>query len=140
GLFFKPVARLNAARVPAWGLLFQGVWSAVLILPRTVDARGKYGNLYNDLLDYVISAALLFYILTVAGIFRLRATRPDAPRPYRAFGYPFVPAMYIVGAAVVLIMLFVYRASSTWPGLVIVVIGLPVYWLFRSRDRHPNAT
>ncbi|MBI3860273.1 MAG: amino acid permease [Planctomycetia bacterium] len=130
GLFFKPVARLNAARVPAWGLAFQGLWSAALVLPRTRKPDGTYGNLYGDLLDYVISAALLFYILTVAGIFRLRSSRPDAPRPYRAFGYPLVPALYIVGASTILGALFAYRPATTWPGLVIVLLGLPVYaWL-----------
>jgi len=70
----------------------------------------------------------------VAGIFRLRVTRPDAERPYRAFGYPVIPALYIVGAAVVLIVLFAYKPSSTWPGLVIVVLGLPVYWFFRRTN------
>ena len=75
--------------MPAWGLVLQGVWAAFLVLPRTYDpATRAYGNLYSNLLDYVISAALIFYILTIAGIFRLRQTRPDAERPYRAFGYP----------------------------------------------------
>jgi len=131
-LFFRPAYSLNKARVPAWALVLQGAWAAFLVLPRTYNAETKsYGNLYSNLLDYVISAALIFYILTVAGIFRLRVTRPDAERPYRAFGYPVVPALYILGAAVLLIMLFIYRPSSTWPGLVIVLIGVPVYWLFR---------
>jgi APA family basic amino acid/polyamine antiporter len=135
GLFFKPVGRLNANRVPAWGLLLQGVWSAVLILPRTVKPGGSYGNLYGDLLDYVISAALLFYILTVAGIFRLRFTRPEVPRPYRALGYPLIPALYIVGAATILGVLFIYRPATTWPGVVIVALGLPMYWwLKRGQD------
>ena len=89
GLFFKRVGELNPAKVPAAGLVLQGVWSVLLVLPRTFDpATGRYGNLYGNLLDYVISAALIFYILTIAGIFRLRATRPDAERPYRAVGYP----------------------------------------------------
>ena len=97
--------------MPAWGLVLQGVWAAVLVLPRTYDvATRTYGNLYSDLLDYVISAALIFYILTIAGVFRLRQTRPNADRPYRAFGYPVVPALYIVGAATILLVLFVYRA------------------------------
>jgi APA family basic amino acid/polyamine antiporter len=133
GLFFKPIARLNAARVPAWGLAFQGLWSAVLVLPRTVKPDGTYGNLYGDLLEYVISAALLFYILTVAGIFRLRFTRPDVPRPYRAFGYPFIPALYIVGAATILGVLFAYRPWTTWPGVGIVLWGLPMYWWLKSK-------
>jgi basic amino acid/polyamine antiporter, APA family len=131
-LFFRRAHSLNQAKVPAWALVLQGVWSAFLVLPRTFDVeKQSYGNLYSNLLDYVISAALIFYILTVAGIFRLRATRPNAERPYRAFGYPVIPALYILGAAAVLAILFIYKPSSTWPGLVIVLIGLPVYWLFR---------
>ena len=99
------------------------------MLPRTFDpATGSYGNLYGNLLDYVISAALIFYILTIAGIFRLRSTRPDAERPYRAVGYPVVPALYIAGALAILVVLFAYRPATTWPGLVIVLLGLPVYF------------
>ncbi len=131
GLFFKHVGRLNRARVPAWGLLLQGVWAALLVLPRTKKLDGTYGNLYGDLLDYVISAALLFYILTIGGIFRLRVTRPDAPRPYKAFGYPVIPALYIVGAATIIGVLVVYRPTTTWPGLVLVALGVPVYYLWR---------
>ena len=128
------MGRLNRAQVPAWALALQGVWASVLVLPRTFDpATGTYGNLYSDLLDYVISAALIFYILTIVGIFRLRATRPDAERPYRAVGYPVVPALYILGALTLLVVLFAYRTSTTWPGLVIIVLGLPVYFLWRKR-------
>lgn len=139
GLFFRSVSDLNRHHVPAWGLVIQGVWSAFLILPRTVtavDPSGQptaYGNLYGNLLIYVISAALIFYILTIAGLFRLRATRPEAERPYRAFGYPLVPALYIVGASVILLVLFRYQWQTTWPGLIIVVTGLPVYWLWRRK-------
>jgi APA family basic amino acid/polyamine antiporter len=135
GLFFKRAGELNAARVPAWGLLLQGLWSAALVLPRTYDVRSRaYGNLYSNLLDYVVSAALIFYILTIAGVFRLRSTRPDVDRPYKAFGYPFVPALYIVGALTILIVLFVYRPATTWPGLAIVLLGVPVYF-FGTRRR-----
>ena len=98
--------------------MLQGVWAAFLVLPRTYDpATRAYGNLYSNLLDYVISAALIFYILTIAGVFRLRATRPDADRPYRAFGYPVVPALYIAGAATILLVLFIYerrRPGRAW--------------------------
>jgi basic amino acid/polyamine antiporter, APA family len=90
-----------------------------------------YGNLYSNLLDYVISAALIFYILTIGGVFLLRRRLPDAERPYRAFGYPIVPALYIAGAVVILVLLFLYRASTTIPGLVIVLLGVPVYAAFR---------
>ncbi|MBI2827713.1 MAG: amino acid permease [Acidobacteria bacterium] len=134
GLFLAGAGRLNAAKVPAWGLGLQGVWAAVLVLPRTYDpSTGQYGNLYGNLLDYVISAALLFYILTIAGVFRLRMTRPDADRPYRAFGYPMVPALYIVGAAAVLAVLLIYRPATTWPGFLIVLLGIPAFlWMRRQ--------
>jgi APA family basic amino acid/polyamine antiporter len=133
-LFFTPAARLNDKKVPGWALVFEGLWAAFLVLPRTYDpATRGYGNLYSNLLDYVISAALIFYILTIAGLFRLRSTRPEVDRPYRAFGYPIVPALYIAGAATILAVLFVYRTSTTWPGLVIVVLGVPVYFLWRPQ-------
>ena len=82
----------------------------------------------------MISAALIFYILTVAAVFRLRQTRPDVPRPYRALGYPVLPALYIIGAATILAILFIYRASTTWPGLVIVLLGLPAYFAWKKRS------
>jgi basic amino acid/polyamine antiporter, APA family len=133
GLFFKRVGELNAAKVPAAALVLQGLWSVLLVLPRTYDpATGRYGNLYGNLLDYVISAALIFYILTIAGIFRLRVTRPLAERPYRAFGYPVIPALYIAGAATILFVLFAYRPATTWPGLVIVLLGVPVYYAWKK--------
>jgi APA family basic amino acid/polyamine antiporter len=133
-VFFKSAGRLNKAKVPAWGLVLQGIWAAALVLPRTYNPETRtYGNLYSDLLDYVISAALIFYILTIAGIFRLRVTRPDADRPYRAFGYPIIPLLYILGAGTLLVVLFTYRTSTTWPGLVIVLVGVPIYFLWRIR-------
>jgi APA family basic amino acid/polyamine antiporter len=137
GLFFKSSGQLNDKHVPAWGLVIQGIWAAILVLPRTVrtdDATGvvEYGNLYGNLLDYVISAALIFYILTIAGIFRLRKTRPDVPRPYKAFGYPIIPALYILGASVILVVLFAYQTATTWPGLIIIATGIPVYFIWRK--------
>ena len=138
GLFFKSAGELNNKRVPAWGLVIQGIWAAALVLPRTITgtnpATGEptYGNLYGDLLTYVISAALIFYILTIAGIFRLRSKRPDVERPYRAFGYPIVPALYIVGATVILAVLSIYQTAATWPGLIIIATGLPVYFIWRK--------
>jgi len=135
GLFFRASGRLNDAKVPAWGLMLQGLWAVFLVLPRTYNVVTRaYGNLYNDLLAYVISAALIFYILTIAGLFRLRQTRPAADRPYRAIGYPIVPALYIAGAAAILIVLFVYQSETTWPGLVIVLLGVPVYFLWKPRS------
>ncbi len=135
GLFFRSAGVLNDAKVPAWGLALQGIWAAFLVLPRTYNpTTGAYGNLYSNLLDYVVSAALIFYILTIAGVFRLRRTRPNAERPYRAFGYPVIPAMYIAGASAILIILFAYRTATTWPGLVIVLLGVPVYFAWKPRS------
>ena len=136
GLFFRRVSELNKQRVPAWGLIIQGIWAGILVLPRTVKTDGAgnvtgYGNLYGNLLDYVISAALIFYILTIAGLFLLRWKRPDAERPYKAWGYPIVPALYIVGAAVILFVLFVYQTATTWPGLMIVLTGVPIYFVWK---------
>src|SRR2546423_7184315 len=119
------------------GASLSGIWAAVLVLPRTVKVGPDgnvtgYGNLYGNLLDYVISAALIFYILTIFGIFLLRWKRPDAERPYKAFGYPIVPVLYIIGAAVILAVLFIYQTQTTWPGLLIVLTGVPVYFLWRK--------
>ncbi len=137
GLFFRGAYTLNREKVPARALVMQGLWAGALVLPRTYDsATGNYGNVYSNLLDYVISAALIFYMLTIAGIFRLRVTKPDADRPYKAFGYPLIPALYIAGAGTVLAVLFVYRPATTWPGLAIVLLGVPVYMLFRRVSRH----
>jgi APA family basic amino acid/polyamine antiporter len=135
GLFFRLSGRLNAAKVPAWALALQGVWAVFLVLPRTYDvSTHTYGNLYGNLLEYVISAALIFYILTITGIFRLRQTRPAVDRPYRAVGYPVVPALYIVGAATILAVLFIYRTATTWPGLIIVLLGVPVYFAWKPKQ------
>jgi APA family basic amino acid/polyamine antiporter len=128
GLFFKQAGVLNKNRVPGWSLVVQGVWAVMLVLPRTYDVTTKqYGNLYSNLLDYVISAALLFYILTIAGVFQMRRKHPEMARPYKVTGYPVVPAVFIIGASIVLYMLFAYRPATTWPGLVIVMIGAVVY-------------
>ena len=138
GVFFRSAGRLNQAKVPAAALVLQGVWAALLVLPRTYDqATRTYGNLYSNLLDYVISAALIFYIMTIAGVFRLRRVRPHAERPYRTLGYPVVPALYVVGATTILVVLFVYRTATTWPGLVIVLLGVPVYFLWDAERARP---
>ncbi|MGB7281015.1 MAG: hypothetical protein WBE13_02040, partial [Candidatus Acidiferrum sp.] len=89
---------------------------------------------YNDLLNYVVFAVLLFYVLTIFGIFVLRRKRPDAERPYKAFGYPFVPLLYIVAAIVIMIVLLLYQTQTAGGGLVIVLLGLPVYWLWSRRS------
>lgn len=152
GLFFRSTGRLNAKHVPAMALALQGVWTALLVLPRIrlrdpvtnapiVDASGveQYGNLYGKLLDYVVFAVLIFYVLTIAGVFVLRRTRPEVERPYRAFGYPLLPAFYIVAATVILLVLAVYRTETSWPGLLIVLAGVPVYffWKFLREKSRP---
>jgi len=124
GLFFKSVGKLHPKyRTPVAGLVIQAVWAAFLCI------SGSYGQL----LDYIVFAVLLFYILTIAGLFVLRVKRPSEPRPYKAFGYPFLPALYIVMAAWICIVLLRYKPQYTWPGLMIVLLGIPVY-LFWSRQ------
>jgi APA family basic amino acid/polyamine antiporter len=139
GLFFKSTGTLNKKGVPGSALFYQGIWITVLILLRTrrVDAGGivTYGNLYSDLLNYVVFAALLFYVLTTIGIFVLRVKRPDAERPYRAFGYPFVPALYVIAAIAIMVVLLLYQTQTAGIGMLIVLIGAPVYlfWSWWSR-------
>jgi APA family basic amino acid/polyamine antiporter len=137
GLFFRATGTLNSKGVPGTALVYQGIWISVLILLRTrkVDAAGvvTYGNLYSNLLDYVVFAALIFYVLTIMGVFVLRKKRPDAERPYRAFGYPLVPLLYIVLALAILFVLLFYKTETAGWSLVIVLLGLPVYWLWSRR-------
>ena len=144
GLFFRSVGRLNKAHVPSQALVLQGIWAALLVLARTrlVDpATGAvtYGNLYSDLLDYVVFSVLIFYVLTIFGIFVLRRKRPDAERPYRAFGYPVVPAFYIVAALAIMLVLILYKTQTTWPGLMIVLLGVPVYLIWSRRPSAASA-
>ncbi len=139
GVFFKATAKLNEKHVPAMGLILQGLWTAVLVLPRTriIDPQTgveRYGNLYSDLLDYVVFAVLIFYVLTIAGLFVLRRKWPNVERPYRAFGYPVVPVLYIVAATVIMLALILYKTQTTWPGLVLVLLGVPVYWFWHRKS------
>jgi len=125
GLFFRKVATLHPrTHAPIFSLGIQGLWAMLLCLSGS----------YNDLLDYVIFAVLLFYILTIAGIFRLRRTRPDAERPYRALGYPVLPAFYMAAAGLIETLLLLYKPNYTWPGLIIVLLGVPVYFLWRKKE------
>ena len=121
-LFFSAVGTLNRRSVPATGLIVQGLWSTLLVFSGT----------YNELLDYVIFAVLVFYVLTVSGLFILRRKRPDAERPYKAFGYPVLPALYVLLCAVIMIDLLIVKPKLTWPGLIIVLTGIPVYFLWRA--------
>jgi APA family basic amino acid/polyamine antiporter len=121
GLFFKSVGKLSPNGVPANSLWVQCLWTCLLCL------SGSYGQL----LDYVIFAALGFYLLTIVGLFVLRRTQPDAPRPYRAFGYPVLPAIYIAMAAWISVVLLRYKPQYTWPGLILVLLGVPVYLVWK---------
>jgi APA family basic amino acid/polyamine antiporter len=139
GLFFRSAGRLNKAHVPSRGLALQGAWASVLVVARTrlVDSTTgavTYGNLYSDLLNYVVFSVLIFYVLTIFGLFVLRRKRPDAERPYRAFGYPVVPALYLVAALAIMLVLILYKTQATWPGLVIVLLGVPVYFIWSRRS------
>jgi APA family basic amino acid/polyamine antiporter len=126
GLFFRNAGLLNQRSVPAAALWFQAVWAGALCLSGT----------YSDLLDYVVFAVLVFYILTVLGIFILRRTRPGAERPYRAWGYPVLPALYVAAAAAIAVNLLIMKPAYTWPGAVIVLLGIPVYRLWRMWSHH----
>jgi amino acid transporter len=126
GLFFKAAGELNTRGVPAYGLILQGAWSILLVFSGT----------YIELLDYVIFAALLFYALTVSGLFVLRRTKPDEIRPYKAWGYPFLPFLYILLCTIVMIDLLIVRPEYTWPGLIIVASGIPVFYFWRKRNPH----
>ncbi len=131
GLFFKGVGKLHPKyKTPVAGLLIQGAWTVVLCVSGS----------YSQLLDYIIFAELVFYILTIAGLFVLRIKQPDAPRPYKALGYPVLPALYIVMAAWICIVLLRYKPQYTWPGLVLVLIGIPVYLLWSRRPSQASSS
>ena len=123
GVFFKKAGTLNRKAVPSVGLILQAVWASLLCLSGT----------YSQLLDYVVFAVLIFYVLTIGGIFILRKRMPDAERPYRAFGYPVVPALYIILATAIMLILLFYKRDYTWPGLIIVILGIPVYFLWHKK-------
>ena len=125
GLFFKQVGKMNKYAVPGIALVFQCIWASILCL------SGRYG----DLLDYVVFAVLIFYILTIIGIFLLRKKRPDAERPYKAFGYPLLPILYILMGAAFCVLLIIYKPQFTWPGLIIVLIGIPLYYMAISQQK-----
>lgn len=146
GLFFKSTGRLNKNHVPAVALLLQCVWASLLVLPRTRSGKftpegyEDYGNLYGMLLDYVVFAVLIFYILTIIGLFILRQKRPDAERPYRALGYPIIPAIYIIAATVISLVLLFYKPQTSLPGLAIVLSGVPVYFIWKNLSAKSGAT
>lgn len=125
GLFFKNAGRLNKHAVPEWALWAQCIVASILCL------SGKYG----DLLDMISFVVVLFYMLTIAGIFILRKKRPDAERPYKAFGYPVLPLLYIFMGLAFCVLLIIFKPSYTWPGLIITLLGVPLYYLAVSTNK-----
>ncbi len=123
GVFFAAASRLNRARVPGAALKIQAAWACLLALSGT----------YSELLDYVVFAQLLFYVLTIGAVFVLRTTHAGRPRPYRAWGFPYIPAAYIVAALALMADLLAVKPRYTWPGLLIVMSGVPVYALMSRR-------
>jgi len=130
GVFFSAAGRLNRARVPAAALVMQAVWAGVLTMSGT----------YLELLDYIIFAQLLFYVVTVAAVFVMRLRLPDASRPYRAWGYPWLPVAYIVAALVLMADLLVVKPRYSWPGLLIALSGVPIYAMRRRARPLNNAS
>jgi len=138
GLFFKSVGNLNRRHVPVVALIAQGIWTCLLTLPRTVtvDAKSgaiKYGSVYGQLLDYVISADLVFYALMVGAVFVLRRKAADLERPYRTFGYPVVPVIYIVLALLLVVDLAYLTPATSGIGYLLVITGIPVYLIWRKQ-------
>jgi APA family basic amino acid/polyamine antiporter len=126
GLFFRKVAKINKNGVPGFAIAVQGIWSVLLCM------SGTYGNL----LDYVIFAVLIFFTLTILAIFVLRVKRPDIPRPYKAFGYPVIPAIYIMTTVTIMVILLIYKPLYTFPGLGIVLLGIPVFYLWKKYNKN----
>ncbi|MBA2762033.1 MAG: amino acid permease, partial [Segetibacter sp.] len=125
GLFFNNAGRLNKHSVPEWALWAQCIVASILCL------SGKYG----DLLDMISFVVVLFYMLTIIGIFILRSKRPDAERPYKAFGYPVLPLLYIIMGLAFCVLLIIFKPSYTWPGLIITLLGVPLYYLAVSTNK-----
>ncbi len=130
GLFFSRIGEINRKGVPGYAIMVQGIWSILLCL------SGSYGNL----LDYVIFAVLIFFTLTILAIFILRVKRPDIPRPYKAFGYPVIPSIYILATVSIMIILLIYKPNYTFPGLGIVILGIPVFYLWRKHSNIKELT
>ncbi len=126
GLFFRKVGEINEKGVPGFAIALQGVWSVLLCLSGT----------YSDLLDYVIFAVLIFFTLTILAIFILRVKKPDIERPYKAFGYPVIPAIYILTTTAISVILLIYKPDYTFPGLGIVLLGIPVFYFWRKSSKN----
>jgi APA family basic amino acid/polyamine antiporter len=125
GLFFKKIGVLNSRGVPARALVIQSIWTSILCLSGT----------YSNLLDYVVFTVLLFYILTILSVFIFRKKYPQRERAYKALGYPVLPVIYIAAVAFIMVILLLYKPAYTWPGLLIVLLGLPVYFIWKKKNR-----
>lgn len=137
GLFFKKVDSLNAHHVPAVALLAQGVWASLLVLPRTVTVNQQtgaltYGNVYTQLLEYIVSADLVLYMLMVGAVIVMRRKAPDIERPYRTFGYPLVPLIYLVIAGLFVVDLAILAPATSGVGYILVLTGVPIYYVWRK--------
>jgi APA family basic amino acid/polyamine antiporter len=130
GLFFRKVGSLNKNGVPGFSIIIQGVWSVLLCLSGT----------YSNLLDYVIFAVLVFFTLTIMSIFILRIKRPGIERPYKAFGYPVIPAIYILATVTIMGILLIYKPNYTFPGLGIILLGIPVFFIWRKYNKEIPAS
>ncbi len=120
-VFFKSAGELNKHGVPARGLIFQCIWATILCLSGT----------YSDLLDYVVATVILFYALTIAGVFIMRIREKGTIRKFRAFGYPVLPALYIAAVVFISVILLIYKSKYTWPGIVIIITGIPIYYIWK---------
>jgi APA family basic amino acid/polyamine antiporter len=133
GSFFRKVGTLNKARVPGVALWLQCVWACVLVLPRVVKADGSYDNLYNTLLNYVIFATLIFYVMTVAGLYKVRLQEQRKPVPGVQPVSLLLPTLYCIAATGILLVLLTYQTDTTWPGLILVLLGVPVFYLWGGK-------
>ncbi|HSB27838.1 MAG TPA: APC family permease, partial [Pyrinomonadaceae bacterium] len=139
GLFFKRVASVNSHHVPAVALITQGIWAALLVLPRTVTINqqtgaNSFGNVYTQLLEYIVSADLIFYALMVGAVIVMRRKAPEIERPYRTLGYPIVPLIYVVLAGLFILDLAYLAPSTSGIGYLLVFTGIPVYFVWRRRS------
>ena len=143
-LFFKRVGLLNQRSVPAIALVLQGLWAAFLTLPRTetivIDPqsgvpKAAHGNVYTQLLEYIVSADLVFYVLMVGAVIVMRSKLPTAERPYRTFGYPVVPLIYIALALLLVVDLAILKPGTSGIGYLLVLTGIPVYFVWRRKSR-----
>jgi APA family basic amino acid/polyamine antiporter len=139
-LFFKQAGLLNRLHVPAVALIMQGIWAAFLTLPRTVKidpqtAAVTYGNVYTQLLEYIVSADLIFYALMVGAVIVMRRKAPQIERPYRTFGYPLVPLIYIALALLIVLDLAYVAPSTSGIGYLLVLTGIPVYFLWHRKSK-----